>query len=147
MRLHALHPEMVGVDADGVNGLLEGKLDFEPQAVEPDDVGRIEAEVGGQEDALAPCRMIDEDESDNYPHGSPEQVEGAEVEGDILLSIDGARGGLHGRRVGKQRAQGDLVTILLRPATIARAECWGGGRVIGNGIALCPSDQMIALSQ
>ena len=79
-RLHVLHPEMVGVGADGVHGVLKGEFDFEPQAVEPDDVERIEAEVGGQEDALAPCRVIDEDEADKDSHGSPEQVEGAEVQ-------------------------------------------------------------------
>ena len=47
-RLHALHPEMVGVGADGANGLLEGEFDFESQAVEPDDIERIVGGVTGQ---------------------------------------------------------------------------------------------------
>jgi hypothetical protein len=45
--------------------------------------------------------MIDEDESDKESHRSPEQVEGAEVQGELVLSIDGAQSGLHGCGVGE----------------------------------------------
>ena len=38
--LHVLHPEMVGIGADGVNGLLEADFDFEAPAVKADDLQR-----------------------------------------------------------------------------------------------------------
>ena len=36
-RFHVLHPEVIGINADGVNGLFETDFDFEAPAVEADD--------------------------------------------------------------------------------------------------------------
>ena len=45
--VHGPHPEVVGVGAEGANGLFEGKLNFEAQAVEPDDLDRVQTQVRG----------------------------------------------------------------------------------------------------
>jgi hypothetical protein len=47
---HELHPEVVGVAAEGVKGLTEADLDFETVAVEGDDLEWIEGGVGAEED-------------------------------------------------------------------------------------------------
>jgi hypothetical protein len=52
-RRHGAQPEMIRPGADGVECLFESDLDFEAQGVEPDDLGRREREVGGQEENLA----------------------------------------------------------------------------------------------
>ena len=145
--LHVLHPKMVSVGTDRANGLLERELDFEPQAVELDDIEWIEGEITGHQDALPPCRMIDEDEPYEDSHGSPEQVERAEAQRDILLSIDRALSRLHGRRVGEQRAQDHLLAIPSRTTPSTRPLRWSGSAVIGNSIGSYPSEQMIALTQ
>ena len=44
--VHGPHPEMVGIHADGADGLLEGQLNLEAQAVEPDDFDRVQAQIG-----------------------------------------------------------------------------------------------------
>jgi hypothetical protein len=40
-RVHVLHPEMVGVSADRVNGLLETDFDFEAPAVQANNFQRV----------------------------------------------------------------------------------------------------------
>ena len=57
---HGLHPEVVGIGADGVDGLLETDLDVEPPAVELEDGRRIEGEVGAQQDEASTGGVIDE---------------------------------------------------------------------------------------
>ena len=81
------------------------------------------------------------------PHGSPEQVEGAQAQRDIVLSIDRALSRLHGPGVSEQRAQGHLLAIFSRTTAFTRPLRWSGSAVIGNGVDSYPSDQMIALTQ
>ena len=61
---HGLHPEMVGIGADGVNGLLEADLNFEAPTVELDDGEGSEGDVRAQEDELTPSRVIDQHQAD-----------------------------------------------------------------------------------
>ena len=142
---HVSHPEMVGVGADGVNGLLEREFDFESQAVDPDDIDRVEAEIGGHEDALSSAGMIDEDKAHEGSDRSPEQIERAKVQPHALLCIDGAGRRLHGGGVGEQRAQGHLFSLHSRTPPLAH--CGSLGAPIGNGVDPSPSDQMIVLTQ
>src|SRR5256886_2609601 len=39
---HVLHPEVIRVSAHGVNGLLEADFDFEPPAVEANNLQRVQ---------------------------------------------------------------------------------------------------------
>ena len=61
--VHGLHPEVVAVGAKRANGLLEGELDFEAQAVEPDDLDRVQTQVRAQEHDASPVWMFDEHEA------------------------------------------------------------------------------------
>ena len=56
--VHGLHPEVVALGAQGANGLLEGELDFEAQAVEPDDLDRVQTQVRAQEYDASPVWMF-----------------------------------------------------------------------------------------
>ena len=51
---HGAHPEVIGIGAHGVNGLLEARLDLEAPAVETDHVQRVHGQVGGHEDQPTP---------------------------------------------------------------------------------------------
>ena len=42
--VHGRHPEVVAVGAKRANGLFERELDFEAQAVQPDDLDRVMSE-------------------------------------------------------------------------------------------------------
>ena len=72
--LHVAHPEVVGVGAERADGLLERQLDLEPQAVETDDLERIEGQIGRHQDALASGGMIDEDEPNEDSDRPPQQI-------------------------------------------------------------------------
>ena len=74
---HVHHPEVVGIGADGMDGLLEADLDFEPPAVESDDRQGLQRGVGGQEDELTAGGVIDQDETDQPAQRSPQQVQAA----------------------------------------------------------------------
>ncbi len=73
---HARHPEVIEKCADNVNGLFEGYFDFEPLAIELDDIGGLQLEVRAHEQAFASRRVMRGDEADQSAHGLPEQVEG-----------------------------------------------------------------------
>ncbi len=45
LRRHILHPKVVGVNADWMNGLLKAELDFESKTVNTDDFARIECRI------------------------------------------------------------------------------------------------------
>src|SRR5260370_9019569 len=76
--VHAAHPEVITVDAENPQSLLEGQLDFEAQSVAADDIDGRQSQIGGEEDAAAAGRMIDEDEAHHTTQWPPEQITGAE---------------------------------------------------------------------
>src|SRR6266571_1856374 len=43
---HVLHPEVIRVSADSVNGLFEADFDFEPPAVEANDLQWVQGQIG-----------------------------------------------------------------------------------------------------
>ena len=57
--LHVLHPEVTREVADDIDGLLEGVLDIEAHAVDPDDLNRIESRVGAHQQATSSCWVND----------------------------------------------------------------------------------------
>jgi hypothetical protein len=72
---HGFHPEVLGIGADGVNGLLETDFDFEPPAVKLEDGQRIEGEVGAQKNEASTRGVIDQDETGQPTQRPPEQVQ------------------------------------------------------------------------
>src|ERR1035437_261470 len=54
---HGLHPKVIGIGAQRVNGLLETDLDFESPAVEADDVQRAHGQIGAEENEPPPAGM------------------------------------------------------------------------------------------
>ena len=89
-RRHISHPEVIGIGADAVDGLLEGHFDFESQAIEADDVERSQGRVGAHQQDGAALGVEYGDEADEDAGGAPQQVGGAELELEILVAIDGA---------------------------------------------------------
>ena len=50
--IHVLHPEVIRVGPDGVNGLFEADFNFEAPAVEANNLQRVQGQVGAQEDQV-----------------------------------------------------------------------------------------------
>jgi hypothetical protein len=65
---------VVGVDADHPQGLLEGEFDFESDAVETNDVDRVERQICGQQNDSPPGGVLDGDEADRATQWAPDQV-------------------------------------------------------------------------
>ena len=68
---------MVAVGSDGVDGLLEGHLDFEAHAVELDDLDGHQRQIGAKQDLAPPLGMDDQDEPDPDSDGPPDEIQGA----------------------------------------------------------------------
>ena len=88
--LHREHPETVGVGADRVHGLLEADLDFEPEAVDPQDVEWIEREVGGHQQDLPANGVVNRDDANERAGGFPEEVHVAIGNRHVAVPVDGA---------------------------------------------------------
>ena len=73
---HEFHPEVVGVGAEGMEGLFEADFDLEAVTVELNDGEWLEGEVGRHEDDAATGGMVDEDEAHEVTDGPPEQIDG-----------------------------------------------------------------------
>ncbi len=84
---HGGHPEVIAVGAKGMNRLLEGHLDFEAYAIEPDNRKRIEREVGAKQDFAASLGMNHQHEADETAHGTPEQIDAAIPHRDVAFAI------------------------------------------------------------
>lgn len=116
--VHGLHPEVVAVGAQRANGLLEGKLDFETQAVEPDDLDGVQTQVRAQEQEAPPVRMFHEHEAGQAADRSPQQIQTEITDQDVLLAVDGAgNGGPAVIGFFKQGEEADLAS--LQPGTAA----------------------------
>ena len=81
---------MVAVGTKRPNGLLEGELDFEAQAVEPDDLDRIETQVRAKEHDAPPVRMFHEHEAGQVANRSLQHIQAEITDHDILFAVDGA---------------------------------------------------------
>jgi len=85
---HGLHPKMIPISADGMDGLFEGDFDFEARAIKGDDLQRVEGEVGGEKNPATSVRMDDGDEAYEATDGTPEQVNAAIGEIHPVFPID-----------------------------------------------------------
>ena len=73
--VHGPHPEVVAVGAQGANGLLEGELDLEAQAVELDDLDRVQSQIRAQEHDASPVWMLHQHEAGEAADRSPQQIQ------------------------------------------------------------------------
>src|ERR1035437_7696848 len=71
---HGLHPKVIGIGAQRVNGLLETDLDFESPAVEADDVQRVHGQIGAEENEPPPAGMNHPNKADQPTQRAPQQV-------------------------------------------------------------------------
>ena len=55
--IHVLHPEVIRVGPDGVNGLLEADLNLEAPAVKANNLQRVQGQIGAKEDQVPARRM------------------------------------------------------------------------------------------
>jgi len=88
--LHGGHPEMVCITSHDMHGLPEAQLDFEAVAIEQDDFHRLQSQIGGQQEDGAAQRMMDDNKTHQPSRRPPQQIDGAIVQRNILLAIDGA---------------------------------------------------------
>ena len=76
---------MIGVGAEGMDGLLEGDLDLEADAIGLDDGQGGQRPVGAQQDFAAARGMGDEHKAHGDAHGAPEQIKHTVAQGDAGL--------------------------------------------------------------
>jgi hypothetical protein len=74
-RCHGHHPEVVGIGAQRMQGLLESDLDFEPVTVTGDQLQGAERQIRAHHNQAPARRMLDQDKAHQLSHGSPEQIE------------------------------------------------------------------------
>ena len=89
-RLHRAHPEVVSEGADDMGGLLEGELDFEPQAVDADNLQRIQGGISRHENASTPGWVNDQHKAYATPGRAPQEVTHTVVDASSGLALDGA---------------------------------------------------------
>src|SRR5437867_7263145 len=85
---HVLHPEVIRISANGVNGLFEADFDFEPPAVEANNLQWVQGQIGAEEDHVAAGWVAHPDKADQLAQGPPQQVLGVIAEGDAGFPID-----------------------------------------------------------
>src|SRR4030042_250443 len=93
---HGLHPEVIAVGADDVQGLAEADFDFESIPVQGDDVERVHGGIATEQEQHAAGGMEDDDETGHAPNGPPQQVDAAVGQLDFGFSVNGAGGGDEG---------------------------------------------------
>ena len=110
---HVLHPKVVSVSSDGVDGLFEAHFNFEPPAIEADYVQRVQSQIGAEQDQVAARRVIDPDKADQLAQGAPEQVVAQIAEGNARFSINRTGGFDELLAVAEPFPQGGFVAIEL----------------------------------
>ena len=128
--------------ADGVDGLLEGDLDLEAYAVEPDDLHRRERQVGAEQDLPSARGVDDQHEADGDADGAPVQVEREEADRDAALAVDGARRLRERALAVEEFFQRDLLAV--GAASAARAGLRRFRRAVGDGVGADGRDQVPA---
>jgi len=130
---HIFHPEMVRIRADSSEGLFEGYLDFEAEAIEPYNLQRRQGQIGAHKDAAASGGMGDSDKADQDADSSDQQVNAAILKLNPLFTIDRTFRRNHRLWRVEESFQSDLVAILFTSASCVVVS-WSGGRQISNGI-------------
>ena len=144
-RFHVAHPEVISEGSEDLGGLLEGVLDFEPKAVNADNLQGLQCGVGRQENALAPGRVDDQHKAYDSPHRAPQEVTHPVVDASTGFAVDGARCGLELGFGLKQRAQCHFFPIESRSTALVLVPLLVAG--VGNGIGSATGDQMVACAQ
>src|SRR5665213_448061 len=140
--LHVLHPEMVGIGSKSMYGLFEAHFNFEPPAVEPDDVQRWHGEIGAKQHQSPATGVDHPDKADQGTQRTPTQIKSVIAQADAGFSIDRTWGFDKAIFDGEQIPELDLAAIDGAPsASFAFA---GRGREISDGIGAHPRDQMVA---
>lgn len=142
---HGLHPEMIGVGSQDAQSGFEGDFDFESQSVEADDFQGRQAQVRAQENDPSSGGVNDGDKSDEDAHGSPQQVEGSELDFDPSVGVNGAGGSVQGIGIVKEGAQPYFLSIFSGAAS-SLGRGGKGWPMVGHRIGSDASDQMVALS-
>ncbi len=89
-RVHVLHPEVVGVSADGVDGLLEADFDFEAPSVKTNNLQSFQGQIGGKQNQAAAGGMDHPNKAHQPAQRPPDQVKGVIAQHDPGFAIDGA---------------------------------------------------------
>src|SRR5437879_5242859 len=89
-RGHGVHPKMISVGTQGVNGLPEARLNLEAPGVEADDVQWAHAQVGTEQDQAPAAGVDDPDEANRQPQGTPKQIAAVVAQGDLALVVERA---------------------------------------------------------
>ena len=90
-RLHVVHPEVISKGPEDMDGLLKGVLDFEPKAVDADNLQGVQGGVSRHENALTPGRVNDQHKAYDSPDWAPQEVTHTVVDANPGLTVDGAR--------------------------------------------------------
>ena len=144
-RIHVLHPEVEGIGADGVNGLLETDLDFEPPAIEADDLQRLQGLIGAEQNQPATGGMDHPDKPNQAAQLAPEQIKSIIAQGHARFPIDRAE------RLGELLFVAEpVVEFGFEPVSgwpSASLAFGGWSREISNPVAAQAADQVMALSE
>jgi hypothetical protein len=110
-RLHGAHPEVVGISTDDMNCLAKTKLNLEAVAVELDDLQWWYEQVGTHQKNHSTIWMFDNHKAYEMADGAPEQVQATIAQGDIVLTINRARGRHKGSIIFGQIFECDFVAV------------------------------------
>src|SRR6059036_3079807 len=143
---HVLHPEVIRVNANGVNGLFEADFDFEPPAVEANDLQGVQGQIGAQEDHVAAAWVAHPDKADQLAQGPPQQVLAVIAKGDAGFPIDRTGGLEEELAVAKPVLEVGFVAIDAASATALAATPWGGWEV-SDGVGAHTRDQVVTVGQ
>src|ERR1035437_3913596 len=139
---HGLHPKVIGIGAQRMNGLLETDLDFESPAVEADDVQRAHGQIGAEENEPPPAGMNHPNKADQPTQRAPQQVAAVIEQLHPLLAIDRAG------RLGKAGLEAEPVAQVGFAAIFLGASpafgLGGSNGEEGDGVGADSSDQMMA---
>src|SRR5207247_5088423 len=143
-RGHILHPEVIRVSPEGVNGLLEADLDFETPAVEANNLQWVQGQIGAKEDHVAARRVAYPNKADQLAQGPPEEVLAVVAQGDARFPIDRTGRFEEELAVAKPVLEGSLVAIDATSATALAATPWRGWEV-GDGVGAHTRDQVVTV--
>src|SRR5213078_844531 len=141
---HILHPEVIRVSPDGVNGLLEADLDFETPAVEANNLQWVQGQIGAKEDHVAARGVAYPDKADQLTQGPPQQVLAVVAQRDARFPIDRTGRFEEELAVAKPVLEGSLVAIDATSATALAAAPWRGWEV-GDGVGAHTRDQVVTV--
>lgn len=140
---HRLHPEVISIGTDNVNGVSETEFDFEAIAVDGDDIEWGERDIGGHEKEESTGGVFDDHETHEASDRSPKKVDAAIADEHVLLSVDRTEGAGEGGRVFCKISQGEF-----HPVEFGPSPSWDGRfgrRPVGDGRGSDPCDEVVSL--